>query len=75
MACSQKSEHTATIMQAIAPPDHTTTSSTSALCKLLAWQLQGLPQQAAAAGAEPGLLHQADWLASLLHGRQGADAT
>ncbi len=57
--------------QAIAPPAHTAVASTSTLCKLLTWHLAGTWQSAAAAGAAPALLHQADWLASLLHGRRG----
>ncbi|WIA31867.1 hypothetical protein OEZ86_002732 [Tetradesmus obliquus] len=55
--------------KAIAPASHTATASTSTLCKLLAWHQAGTWQAAAAAGAHPRLLHQADWLAYLLHGR------
>ena len=58
------------LFQTLAPPTHTATASTSTLCKLLTWHLDGTWQKAAAAGAEPVLLHQADWLASLLHGRR-----
>jgi hypothetical protein len=54
----------------MAPPQHTATASTSTLCKLLTWHQQGTWQAAQAAGQQPGLLHQADWLASLLHGRR-----
>ena len=57
--------------QAIAPPAHTAAAPTSTLCKLLTWHLAGTWQAAAAAGAAPALLHQADWLAALLHGRRG----
>lgn len=53
--------------QAIAPPSHTATASTSTLCKVLQWHADGAWQAAAQQGADPGLLHQADWLASLLH--------
>jgi hypothetical protein len=35
---------------------------------VLSWHLAGAWQAAAAAGAQPCLLHQADWLACLLHG-------
>lgn len=56
--------------KAIAPPAHTAIASTSTLCKLLTWHLTGTWQEAAARGAAPVLLHQADWLASLLHGRR-----
>ncbi len=55
----------------MAPPEHTATASTSTLCKLLAWDEEGRWQQAAAEGRSPIISHQADWLASLLHGNQG----
>jgi hypothetical protein len=55
----------------MAPPAHTATAATSTLCKLLTWHLEGIWQAAAAGGAQPLLLHQADWLASLLHGQRG----
>lgn len=54
--------------QAIAPASHTATASTSTLCKVLTWHLANTWQDAAAAGAQPRLMHQADWLAYLLHG-------
>lgn len=57
-------------LQEMAPPQHTATASTSTLCKLLTWHQQGTWQAAQAGGQQPGLLHQADWLASLLHGRR-----
>lgn len=50
----------------MAPPNHTVTSGSSTLCKLVSWW--------AANGATPGvadraaMLHQADWLLFLLHG-------
>jgi sugar (pentulose or hexulose) kinase len=52
-------------LQTFAPPYHTVNSATSSLAKLLWWQEQGL--------ATPSLylLHQADWLAFLLHGQLG----
>lgn len=55
-------------VQAIAPASHTATASTSTLCKVLTWHLAHAWQDAAAAGAQPCLMHQADWLAYLLHG-------
>ncbi|KAF6265806.1 hypothetical protein COO60DRAFT_1266157 [Scenedesmus sp. NREL 46B-D3] len=55
--------------KAIAPASHTATAATSTLCKVLMWHLAGTWQAAAAAGATPRLMHQADWLAYLLHGR------
>jgi hypothetical protein len=60
------------LLQAIAPASHTATASTSTLCKLLAWHQAGTWKAAAAAGASPRLMHQADWLAYLLHGEQRA---
>jgi len=56
-------------LRAIAPPDHPVLSATSSLAKLLWWQRYWLPQQA---GSDLiYLLHQADWLAFLLHGQLG----
>ncbi len=52
-------------IRAIAPPNHTVLSATSSLAKLL-W----LSQQPGGDQAHV-LLHQADWLAFLLHGRLG----
>lgn len=65
-------------VQAIAPATHTATASTSTLCKVLTWHLAHTWQDTAAAGAQPCLMHQADWLAYLLHGvcfSHGAPAT
>ncbi|EFJ40231.1 hypothetical protein VOLCADRAFT_40978, partial [Volvox carteri f. nagariensis] len=53
--------------KALAPPAHTATAPTSTLCKILGWWLG-----AAAAAPPPLLLHQADWLAALLHGMYGS---
>ena len=64
-------------LRRMAPPGHTVLSETSGLAKLVAWTL---PSDAASgwgrAGAiRPRLAHQADWLASLLHGgRVATDA-
>lgn len=58
-------------LQAIAPASHTATAATSTLCKVLTWHLGHTWQDAAAAGATPRLMHQADWLAYLLHGEWG----
>lgn len=55
---------------AMAPPAHTATSSTAALPKVLTWTAQRTWQALQASGASPCVLHQADWLASLLHGRR-----
>jgi D-ribulokinase len=52
-------------LRAIAPPNHTVLSATSSLAKLL-WMSQ-LPSFAEATH----FLHQADWLAFLLHGQLG----
>ena len=51
-------------VKALAPPSHTTTASTSTLCKLITWSQEGKWQ----GESHPRLLHQADWLAALLHG-------
>ena len=56
------------LSQAMAPPAHTATASTSTLCKLLTWHQAGAWQKEEAAGRRPCLMHQADWLAALLHG-------
>jgi xylulokinase len=50
-------------IKAVAPPQHTVLSSTSSLAKLLWWQ-KSYPQPLY-------FLHQADWLAFLLHGKLG----
>ncbi|KGF71762.1 carbohydrate kinase [Neosynechococcus sphagnicola sy1] len=52
-------------LQRIAPPDHPVLSATSSLAKLLWWQQQSH------FSAARYLLHQADWLAYLLHGQLG----
>ncbi|MEG4496332.1 FGGY-family carbohydrate kinase [Microcoleus sp. F10-C6] len=53
-------------LRAIAPANHTVLSATSSLAKLLWWQEGGH------GGTAPTLfLHQADWLAFLLHGKLG----
>ncbi len=54
-------------VQAIAPPNHTVVSATSSLTKLLWWH-QKFQQQPSRSGY---FLHQADWLAFLLHGQIG----
>ncbi|MFE4107387.1 FGGY-family carbohydrate kinase [Almyronema epifaneia] len=55
-------------MAQIAPANHVVQSATSSLSKLL-WWCQGNPQQPPAEAQY--LLHQADWLSFLLHGRLG----
>ncbi len=52
-------------IKAIAPKNHVVVSATSSLAKLLWWQQQPYFFQARY------LLHQADWLAYLLHGKLG----
>jgi sugar (pentulose or hexulose) kinase len=53
-------------LRAIAPDNHTVLSATSSLAKLLWWQEGGH------GGTAPTVfLHQADWLAFLLHGKLG----
>ncbi len=52
-------------IKAIAPENHVTIAATSSLAKLFWWYEQGLIASAAY------FLHQADWLASLLHGKLG----
>lgn len=52
-------------IKTIAPDDHVVTSATSSLAKLFWWQHKSYFSQASY------LLHQADWLAWLLHGKLG----
>ncbi len=52
-------------VKAVAPENHVVVSATSSLAKLLWWQQQPYFTQARY------LLHQADWLAYLLHGKLG----
>jgi hypothetical protein len=56
------------LFQELAGGASTATAATSTLCKLLAWHEAGAWQAAETADQRPGLLHQADWLASLLTG-------
>ena len=53
-------------VQALAPDSHTVCSATSSLAKLLWWQ-----QELKGISTDWRLLHQADWLSFLLHGRLG----
>ncbi|MBF2077208.1 MAG: FGGY-family carbohydrate kinase [Synechococcales cyanobacterium T60_A2020_003] len=53
------------VVRAIAPANHAVISSTSTFAKVVAWVEQGVPV------AGTYLMHQADWLAFLLHGRLG----
>jgi sugar (pentulose or hexulose) kinase len=55
-------------LKAIAPPNHTVLSATSSLAKLLWWQ-EAQGERHKARGCY--FLHQADWLAFLLHGKLG----
>ena len=54
-----------TELKQIAPANHPVLSATSSLAKLLWWSRQSVYREAAY------FLHQADWLAFLLHGRLG----
>ncbi|EPS69192.1 hypothetical protein M569_05575, partial [Genlisea aurea] len=53
-------------VRAISPDNHTVCSSSSTLCKLVYWWNSFYTPK-----FEPLLLHQADWLLWLLHGRLG----
>ena len=53
-------------MQGVAPPGHTAAAAASALSKLMTWHLNGAWQSAELEGKTPCVLHQADWLVSLL---------
>ncbi len=60
-------------LRAIAPANHTVLNTTSSLAKLL-WWLEDAGTGRAGTGAPPlrrFFLHQADWLAFLLHGKLG----
>ncbi len=59
-------------VRAIAPSEHVVISATSSLSKVLWWQKQGI---LATAPAPLFLVHQADWLAFLLHGHLGVSDT
>lgn len=52
-------------LRQVAPPNHVANSSTSSLAKFLWWQTQSTFARATY------FLHQADWLAFLLHGQLG----
>lgn len=54
------------IVTSIAPVNHTVCSSTSTLCKLVSWWNSYESSKESAV-----LLHQADWLLWLLHGKLG----
>ena len=56
-------------LKEIAPPNHTVLSATSSLAKLL-WYLKALPPDQRE-NRKTYFLHQADWLAFLLHGKLG----
>ncbi|KAK0582529.1 hypothetical protein LWI29_026622 [Acer saccharum] len=54
------------MVKSIAPANHTVCSGTSTLCKLVSWwNIEGANKTSAV------LLHQADWLLWLLHGKLG----
>ncbi|MED6134901.1 D-ribulose kinase [Stylosanthes scabra] len=54
------------MVKSIAPPNHTVCSGSSTLCKLVEWWNNAGSNQKSAL-----LLHQADWLLWLLHGKLG----
>ncbi|KAK9677811.1 hypothetical protein RND81_11G169200 [Saponaria officinalis] len=54
------------LVKSIAPPNHTVCSGSSTLCKLVSWWNSDSRNKESAA-----LLHQADWLLWLLHGKLG----
>ncbi|KAK3195398.1 hypothetical protein Dsin_026708 [Dipteronia sinensis] len=54
------------MVKSIAPANHTVCSGTSTLCKLVSWWNIGGANKTSAV-----LLHQADWLSWLLHGKLG----
>lgn len=54
------------LVKSIAPPNHTVCSGSSTLCKLVSWWNSDSTGKESAA-----LLHQADWLLWLLHGKLG----
>ncbi|KAK4477139.1 hypothetical protein RD792_016351 [Penstemon davidsonii] len=55
------------IVKAIAPANHTVCSGSSTLCKLVSWWRSSIDSSKTSAT----LLHQADWLLWLLHGKLG----
>lgn len=54
------------MVKSIAPPNHTVCTGSSTLCKLVSWWNRDGSNKKAAL-----LLHQADWLLWLLHGKLG----
>ncbi|KAJ9549132.1 hypothetical protein OSB04_021675 [Centaurea solstitialis] len=54
------------IVKSIAPPNHTVCSGSSTLCKLISWWTASDSSKESAV-----LMHQADWLLWLLHGKIG----
>ena len=57
-------------VKAIAPPNHTVVSATSSFAKLLWWSAT-VGDRTSVACSKTYFLHQADWLAFLLHGQLG----
>lgn len=54
------------VVTSIAPPNHTVCSGSSTLCKLVSWWTSSDSSKESAV-----LMHQADWLLWLLHGKIG----
>eukprot|EP01023_Acetabularia_acetabulum_P066041 TRINITY_DN8844_c0_g1_i3.p1 TRINITY_DN8844_c0_g1~~TRINITY_DN8844_c0_g1_i3.p1 ORF type:complete len:463 (-),score=70.52 TRINITY_DN8844_c0_g1_i3:97-1485(-) len=63
-----QSKQSVDFVKSIAPESHTTVSSTSSLCKLVAWHQDNVWQKLQNEGAQVMLISQSDWAASLLHG-------
>ncbi|XP_048492544.1 D-ribulose kinase isoform X2 [Beta vulgaris subsp. vulgaris] len=55
-------------VKSIAPPNHTVCTASSTLCKLVSWWHSHSQDKGSRSAA---LLHQADWLLWLLHGKLG----
>ena len=82
MLYNEKRDDAVAAVAAVAPAGHTTRSASSALCKLHSWWFETEGGRSASAKAfvplgmrvpvtNPRLLHHADWVAYLLHGKMG----
>lgn len=67
----KESDEIIEMVKSIAPESHTTLSGSSTLCKLLGWDADGTLKNTILEGHSPILVHQADWLAYILHGHIG----
>ncbi len=59
------------LLKKIAPPDHIVNSATSSLAKLIWWLTVETTNSKSPKSTPRYFLHQADWLAFLLHGKLG----